>query len=133
MTWWGVADVVDFARVVGFSNPAQRDAAALAMLATNGADHYESPPLAPAILGGRGVYALVPDALFHYSPSDLFNPIVSTRALMELYRVCEGSFDFHPLGPLFAPGAIANYVAMLDATGGWRSRAADRIENRRPD
>jgi hypothetical protein len=105
MTLWGSSFIASLARDAGFKGDAVHDAVALAVAATQGADHYRHNPISWPGAERRGLWAIRVDEVPGDELVDLFNPSASARVAFALWQASSQSFGWHPT---WISGAAAN-------------------------
>ena len=123
MTWWNPMEIYQFARAAGFGNDTAKKAAAVAVVATQGADHYTwavegAPETAQAGLWGLPL-ASCPDR----SQSDLLNPATAAQVARELWRAAGNTWDWHPVYVPDAGAMLKRTYDALDKDGLWVAKA----------
>jgi hypothetical protein len=132
MTWWGAQDVLDFASGAGFGLHDARLATGLALVATEGNDAYNVCPEGSHDPTARGLFAVHPDLVGHFSPMDLYNPLVNARALLKVFNASGREFDWHPAWNRDAGESVFAMLTALGTSNAWTVRAIDLDRNRRP-
>lgn len=96
VTSWGPQAVAKYAEGAGFKGDALHDAVALAMAATQGADHYRHNPAMVPGAERRGLWAIRLDEVPAARVVDLFKPEHAAAIARELWAAAGESFGWHP-------------------------------------
>lgn len=96
VTAWGPQTIAKFAQAAGFSGEALHDAVALALAASNGADHYRHNPVAHPGAERRGLWAIRVDQVPFGITADLFDPENNAMVTQALWHESGGAFSWHP-------------------------------------
>lgn len=121
--WWNPQQILGYARQGGFDAQRAKTAAAVSLVATQGADHYRwSDPTTPGV-DQRGLWALTPDQGAAQGVDDLMVPTDSARALYGLWADAGGSFDWHPVVAADNGRMVACTLDALEHDGLWLAKA----------
>lgn len=93
---WGAPSVARYGEDAGFHPPELHTATSIAMVATNGIDHYDVACGIPGSGRYVGLWAINTDQWTDYSPDWLLTPQNAAQAAYELTRRCDG-FGWSPV------------------------------------
>lgn len=119
MTQWSTHKVSEWARQAGWRGADVTEAVALAMAASNGADHATTNPSYKPELERRGLWQLTTAEAEAWDFGDLYDPLINAIAAKARWDRAGGSWLWHPVQ---WSGAMDNARDLVRATLGRRAR-----------
>lgn len=127
MTWWAPLEVLGFALKGGFTATQAKQATAIALAASGGADHYQwAPPGSP----GTDVRGLWGITAHRYDPDelpDLFSPVSSAQAVCNLWARYGRSWSFHYAYNVDGGKYVRDVLAQLEQGKNWKRKSAAQL------
>jgi len=124
VTWWRPIDVAQMAKAAGFDGHDAKRAAAVAIAATAGADHYVfDDPTSPAI-SCRGLWAIADADVAQVGGGDQMNPAESAATTRMLFRANGATWAWHAVYAADAGSLVARTLDALELDGLWLARPA---------
>jgi hypothetical protein len=122
VTYFGPLDVLQFAKNAGFDNDTAKQAAAVALVATSGCDHYfhETPGVPDSSYAG--LWGLPLKLCPGLTVSDLQSVAKSGQAVRELYRANGSEWGWHPAWRSDAGGAVRRTLDALNLDNLWTAK-----------
>lgn len=122
MTWWPPGDVLQFCQKAGWQGEQARQAAAVALASSNGADHHHWCPTDTPGVDQRGLFGLDVQRVDLDEPHTLFDPHANAQAAYGLWAHFGKSWQWHPVYAATNGAAVRAFLLALDTDQGWRSK-----------
>lgn len=123
MTWWNPLQTLAYARAAGFDNEDAKRAATVALVASQGADHYDwSDPGVPES-AQKGLFGLPVHLVAALGDYDLKSPTTSAALAWQLWRAANRKWDWHPVVKADGGAMVKRTLAALDLDNRWTDTA----------
>jgi hypothetical protein len=115
-------DVLGFVRTAGFDRDQARTATALAMAASNGADHHWWHPDDAPTVDQRGLFALDVRHVGADDARSLFDPQINAEWTKVLFDHWGQTWVWHPVASATKGAVVRATLMALDSDRGWMDR-----------
>lgn len=123
MTYWAPLELQSFARGVGFPMRASKEAATLAMVASEGADHYQFADPGGSGIDQRGLYALPAARAGEGNADRLYDPQWASRLLYDLWDGYGRRWDWTDHHSQDGGWTLTQTLRWLESGSNWRATA----------
>src|SRR5271165_5449881 len=121
MTYWGPLDVSQFCERAGWPRADRGAAVAVALCASDGADHYRwIHPSTPAV-DQRGLWALDVSRVGDDDPNSLYDPAYSAELVRQLWERYGRTWQWHGAWQTDGGWTVSRMLAWLNEGKNWNA------------